>query len=282
MTREELLELAALDAYGLLDDYESALYTRCFHHAPATVQDEILELQAELAGSTALLSDELPPADLRRRVLEAVAQAVELENSRLAPIASIGGQRPSPAYVGGEPEKRSVSRLLFGGSGGFWRAAAFVLCGAVIVLASFQIQQQRYQQLAFELMMSGRTQDGVREIIGPGFQRYVNHPDRRSRAMGPPVDPTYSGIANLMYIEPLTGGPDAAADAFVLAMGIPESDEPYTIVLVNGDGEREEISTFRSNGVVAGVELVGLTARVLATATFEILDASGAVVLTTA
>ena len=41
MTREELLELAALDAFGLLDDYEAALFTRSFHHAPVAVQDEI-------------------------------------------------------------------------------------------------------------------------------------------------------------------------------------------------------------------------------------------------
>ncbi len=41
MTRKELLELAALDVLGLLDEYEAAYYTRSFHHAPASVQDEI-------------------------------------------------------------------------------------------------------------------------------------------------------------------------------------------------------------------------------------------------
>ncbi len=50
MTRQELLELAALDALGLLDRYEAALYTRSFHHASAPVQDEIVRLQAEIAS----------------------------------------------------------------------------------------------------------------------------------------------------------------------------------------------------------------------------------------
>ena len=35
MTTTELLELAALDALGLLDEYESAFYSRSFHHARA-------------------------------------------------------------------------------------------------------------------------------------------------------------------------------------------------------------------------------------------------------
>ena len=39
MTPRQLLELASLDALGLLDDIESTAYTRSFHDAPATVQD---------------------------------------------------------------------------------------------------------------------------------------------------------------------------------------------------------------------------------------------------
>ncbi len=56
MSREELLELAALDALGLLDEYEAALYTRSFHHAPAAVQDEIKDLQATFATPVVTLT----------------------------------------------------------------------------------------------------------------------------------------------------------------------------------------------------------------------------------
>ncbi len=55
MTREELIELAALDALGLLDEYESALFTRSFHHAPAAVQKEIKDLQAAVTADPSLL-----------------------------------------------------------------------------------------------------------------------------------------------------------------------------------------------------------------------------------
>ena len=55
LSREELLELAALDAFGLLDEYEAAIFSRSFHHAPAAVQDEVRQLQAEIAADPSLL-----------------------------------------------------------------------------------------------------------------------------------------------------------------------------------------------------------------------------------
>ena len=60
MTRTELLELVSLDAMGLLDEVETALYTRCFHNAPVTVQDDVLRMQAEIASDLAML-----PADTK-------------------------------------------------------------------------------------------------------------------------------------------------------------------------------------------------------------------------
>ena len=72
LTREDLLELAALDALDLLDEFDSAHYTRSFHDAPARVQDEIKQRQAELAADTTLLPEEGPTPSLRPRVLDAV------------------------------------------------------------------------------------------------------------------------------------------------------------------------------------------------------------------
>ena len=80
MTQRQLLELASLDALGLLDDIESTAYTRSFHHAPATVQDEVLRLQAEIASEHLLLPGEEPDPQLRERVLRAVADAIEYTN----------------------------------------------------------------------------------------------------------------------------------------------------------------------------------------------------------
>ncbi|MHC4447842.1 MAG: hypothetical protein ACYSXF_08695, partial [Planctomycetota bacterium] len=86
LTREDLLELAALDALGLLDEFDTAHYTRSFHDAPAAVQDEIKQRQAELAADTTLLPEEGPTPSLRQRVLDVVGEAVEQKDQELAPL----------------------------------------------------------------------------------------------------------------------------------------------------------------------------------------------------
>ena len=103
LTREDLLELAALDALGLLDEFDTAHYTRSFHDAPVAVQDEIKQRQAELAADTMLLPDEGPTPSLRQRVLDAVAEAVEEKDQELAPIAQIGQRYRAMVASGAEP-----------------------------------------------------------------------------------------------------------------------------------------------------------------------------------
>ena len=157
MSREELLDLAALDAFGLLDEYDAALYTRSFHHAPATVQDEIRRVQAELAIDPSLLtaSDE-PPVELRARVLAAVAAAREREEAQLAPLATIGR---------GRRRRRRIPRttVRFVASGLFWRTATFVLASAVIAMAySWYTAVQTNVRLA-EIALSKGVEDQLRD-----------------------------------------------------------------------------------------------------------------------
>ena len=136
MTQRELLELAALDALGLLDEFEAAYYTRSYHDAPATIQDEIKRIQAELAADPRLLPGDEPDPGLRERVLKAVAQAIEREESRLAPLATIGRRRAG--------ELRREGRFRLQASGQFWRAACFVLAGVAVVFSLFWVQVSVY------------------------------------------------------------------------------------------------------------------------------------------
>lgn len=90
MSREELLELAPLDAFGFLDEVESAMFNRAFHHAPASVQAEVRALQAQLAEQASFLSDEDPRPILRQKVIVRVAEEIEDAAERLKPLATIG------------------------------------------------------------------------------------------------------------------------------------------------------------------------------------------------
>lgn len=90
MSRDELLELAPLDALGLLDDFEAALFDRSFHHAPAAVQAEVSALQAEVAAMVGSLVREEPAAVLRSKVLVRIGAEVEEIAEQLKPLAHIG------------------------------------------------------------------------------------------------------------------------------------------------------------------------------------------------
>ena len=119
ITPKELLELASLDAMGLLDDFEATVYTRAFHEAPATVQDEVVRLQAQVAGDLSLLPGDEPDPKLRERVLKAVAAAIERNDDALAPLASIGRRRRGI--------RGAERRFLSGSPAMYWRAASFML-----------------------------------------------------------------------------------------------------------------------------------------------------------
>ena len=128
----ELMELAVLDAYGLLDPIESELFNRSFHNAPASVQDEIIRLQHRFATDESLLPSDLPSSTLKKKVLHTVAKAADTEAKRLAPLALIGAR----AVAENTSTAATTSILL-------WRSAAIILFCVTVVLAIFTLDTQR-------------------------------------------------------------------------------------------------------------------------------------------
>jgi hypothetical protein len=267
MSREELLEAAALDAFGLLEEYEASLYTRSFHHAPATVQDEVVRIQAEWATDETFLAADEPDPVLRRRTLEAVARTIERESSQLAPLATIGRPRP----VSGPKSQR----VAMGWSGQFWRAATFALTGAVIVLAYFRAESQRDVAKIIDTLNNRETANHIQALIGDDFNDFVNNPNRTVKAMRP-IDNDYPGIATLYLSK--------SDEVFLLGIGLPQTGEsdPYTLSVIHKDGTLEQLKTFVSNGSVVGLRLDKISAAMLASATWQISNATGKVVLRTA
>ena len=78
---------------GLLEPIETDLFNRSFHDAPASIQDEIIQMQRDFALDESLLpADAIPPSSLKQQVLQAVAKAADKEAQRLAPLALIGAR----------------------------------------------------------------------------------------------------------------------------------------------------------------------------------------------
>ncbi len=266
MTRQELLELAALDALGLLDRYEAALYTRSFHYASAPVQDEIVRLQAEIVSDESLLPEEEPDGSLRERVLRKVAEAIEREAAEFAPLATIGRRRR-------HGPRESDGRLAFGASGQFWRAAAFVMAGAVVVLAYFSSEANRSSNEMARLALMNDTEQ-LAVVLGPMGRDFVIG-DSQKIALRPANGGKFIGA---VYVN------ETAELAFVFFDGLPRTTgDDYTLHVVLEDGTTEKLQAFRSSGIFSGFRVANLSASLLASITrWKITDLAGAVILTSA
>jgi hypothetical protein len=262
MSRNELLELAALDAYGLLDEFEIDLFAAAYDEALPELQDEVMEFQALLAGDRTLLTAEEPVAMLRQRVLDRVAEAIEKQ----APIATIG-----PRVQTVEPAKRE--RLVVGNGGQLWRAAAFVLAAASIVMAYFYTEAYRNNHEIAMLAIDKNTNAQLESEIGPTFKDFLFAKNIEEIDLVPTS--SRSGARGTVLINRET------AQAFVVFEGLPRTATVgYTLRVVDASGDIDEIQAFQSTGGLGGVLLSELTSSMLAAVTWEITDqATGDVIL---
>ncbi|MCL4222127.1 MAG: hypothetical protein KJZ65_12250 [Phycisphaerales bacterium] len=141
MSTRDLIELAALDALGMLEPEDQAEFERAFREAPASIRAQVRAEQARIADLVQV--DAEPSADLRDRVIAAVsaAAAAEVAGGARAVVHHPGRVVPKVARV------RRVSPL--------WRAAAIGLSVAVVVLGVVANQlQQKNQQLGDQVIVS--------------------------------------------------------------------------------------------------------------------------------
>jgi len=163
MTTHELLELASLDALGLLDDDERQAFERAFQAASPALQAQIRREQARLARAEALLPDVEAPPSLRARVLAAVREAIQ----------SVGAGRRDAAARALPPlmPSRGVSPI--------WRAVAIGAAAAAMVFG-FTTLRIRTEVETINKLISANAQEAewVREF-GARFSDIFDHPSTR-------------------------------------------------------------------------------------------------------
>ncbi|MCZ6834502.1 MAG: hypothetical protein O7G85_01895 [Planctomycetota bacterium] len=275
MRIEELLEFSALDAFGLLDEYEAELYTRSFHHAPAAVQDEILRIQAELNSDASLLPSDMPESELRQKVLNAVARAIEEDARELAPLASIG-QRFSIASHDSNP---APTRLMI--SGQIWRTVALVMIGVTLVMAYFVAEaRQRADQIS-RLALHNNTMGQLEKLIGPTYKNFIGNPNCRLLSFKSKVRNSQMSATLLLDAQ--------NQQAFLLVLGIDnrpldvdELPRTYTLRAVLANESREEVDFFDNTRKTTGFRIDNLTASQVTAVSWEIVDSSGVTIFSTA
>lgn len=247
MTRDELLENSALDAFGLLDEYETALYTRSFHHAHVAVQDEILRVQAELVSDESLLSSQLPDPSMRRRVLDSVAKAIESETSQLAPLATIGRSRADH-----EQDRPAVAGRI-SGAAVYWRAACFALCAALIVVLYNLTETSNTNSQISAAFLNNLTDVQIESLIGSTVKDFMF--DKSSeRVVLSPLNPS-AKCRGVLFVR------ESANDAFLVVDGLPVNSE-FRVSFKDAKGTQTTVHRFASNGGIYGAQINAIAANV--------------------
>lgn len=244
MRRDEMLEMASLDALGMLEADEAAYFSRSFLEAPRMVQEEIRALQASIASDLRLVSDEEPPAFLRNKVIGAVLAEIDDASQGLEPIATIGALRKarvekSPLQSNSirsvedfddvekhlQVERRAIRVRSMHRSLMAWRAASVGLAASLLAtffwLSLIANQAMKITQLA----QGDSAHKELNTLLGPSLETFLtasceNWSFTSTRA-------EFNCTGTLMVMK--TG------ESFFQAYGLPANGE-YTLQVKSGDG----------------------------------------------
>ncbi len=229
---KELIELAVLDAFGLLEPIETDLFNRSFHDAPASIQDEIIQMQREFALDESLLPASKPPVSLKQQVLQSVAKAADKEAQRLAPLALIGAR----ASAARGSSASSTPKY-------FWRTAALILFGVCVVLGIIAVDTQRRVTSITQIAMDNDVTTTLFEGTGKEFRSYIDNPyctiTRLERETG-----NNDGYLRVAINERIGGG-------YVIGLDLEEGEE-IIIQGVTTDGQILELARITVDSPITG------------------------------
>ncbi len=233
MTTRELLELASLDAMGLLDDNEHEAFEGAFRAAAPAVQRQVRREQERLTGDTSTLPDVDPPAELRERVLGRVRDAMATARADV-----VGRIVPEEFSI-----RANVSPL--------WRAACIGFATATLVLFGVGYSMQSQYNDALRAGQSGEIA-AIAQRLGPRFEQVLLSPTSERVAFASTVGSTSPESPQLqaaVYLDHET------QTAFLVCRNLPEVDgvADYRLVVIDEDGaERSMIAKLPYTGGLFG------------------------------
>jgi len=239
MTMRELIEMASLDAMGLLDDTEREAFERAFDAASPAVRRQVRREQGRLAQADGLLPDVEPSDGLRSRVLVAVRDAMR-------GVAVPDGDVLARLAPAGIALRRNVSPL--------WRAACIGFATATVVLlaAGFTLQQEWSRAAAAQ--QDGELAMFAARDLGPEFGDVLTNPNTQRVAFIPAsLDNREVGTAAI-YIDAETG------TAYLICNKLPEMEGRFKLAVIDPDGKVvDTLAEFASNGSLRGQQIRNAT-----------------------
>ncbi len=213
MKTHELLELASLDALGLLDDHEREAFDRAFAAAAPAVQAQIRREQARISRAEQYLPEVEAPVSLRAKVLAAVQQAME---------AVTGARRTAAASLPTLLPSRGVSPA--------WRGAAIACAAASLVLAFAGLRIYSDVKIMDRLQQSNATIDAFAQI-SPRFQREFMNPETRFVSFAPVAKDASMRCSARLMVNPTT------RTGYLYCADLPKVPGQYTLVVIDKNGQ---------------------------------------------
>lgn len=277
ITMTELVELATLDAFGLLPPADAVKFERAFMAAPADVQAELRTLQSDFAEDDQLLPDEEADPLLKDRVLAAVSHTIEIESDRLAPLATIGrtqnqellashSENPALEPTHAATNMRPLTSVWT------WRMAALILLGITIALGIFGSDAYRQSKLLANAYIGKITIDDIEQRVGPQFTAFVANPNCQMHYL---VSEDGTGMLRVAINE-------NTGEAFVLGMDLEPTIGNGELRLVDRDGITHSIAMINSDEPVTGQFVESIDMSLFAVDRFdrlELVAANGTVIM---
>ena len=233
----EILELARLDALGMLDSDERVVFERASQDASPSLRDQIRREQNRLTDISDLLPDIDPPQDLRARVIGAVRDA----------MAAVTGRNAGDVLARIEPlavnMRRNVSPL--------WRAACIGFATATVVLMGFAFNLQTTYDNSLQAMRNGELAEQIAREIGPQFVDTLLSPTAEFVNFSPVADTGAKGGAVVVIDK-------ESKIAFIVCKNLPKISGQYALVVTNDKGEvLQTVARFVNSGELNGRVLDG-------------------------
>lgn len=211
MMTHELMEMASLDAMGLLDPTERETFERAFQAADPAIQAQIRREQLRFSRMDDMLPKVDPPLGLRARVIAAVREAMGTASSR-RDLDAI------PIHTAG-----NVSR--------FWRVGAFGAMAAALVLGYFTIQFSQASKELRTVTASLPIDQNIVKEFGNRFKPLFMNPNTQFVSFVAATDAPDSKAARArLAFDPVK----KQAELFV--QDLPRTEGEYEVVVVDSKG----------------------------------------------
>ena len=243
MTTSEMLELAAVDALGLLDDAERASFDRAFADAPSSVRELLRSEQARVAELGLELPDIDPDPALRRRVLDRIR--AEIDRSQAVPAVADRPARHHAVVREPSPAPRSLGLRRARRVNSIWRVATVGASVAAVVLAVLQVQlRQNFDELQRRSEIASLIDSIGIEHVEDALFADANV----QRVQFTPVGQV--GRAQAMMLR----NPDRdTSRLYVMNLA---SRTTYSVVAVDADNKPlRDIASFETDDLLTGVDL---------------------------